>query len=107
MSDPFDERAPSADEPSDEELSDPAELQSAGDLDEDELGTDPMEGGVEPPSHWSTVTRRRPTPSERSEDDDLDERLAQQRPDFGAEEDTAAGDEAGTAEVDEGTEFDE
>ncbi|SDP55187.1 hypothetical protein SAMN04487905_105162 [Actinopolyspora xinjiangensis] len=85
MSDPLDGETPSADEAvsSGDQPTDPARLQSAADLDEDELAVDPLEGGLEPPEDWSEVTRRRPTPSEHAEVPDLDQRLSEQRPDFG------------------------
>lgn len=102
MSDPFDAETPSADEVQNaEETRDPAELQSAGDLDEEELGTDPLEGGMEPPQRWSSVSRDPPTPSDQFEADDLDERLAQQRPDTTAEEDTGSVGETRTVDLDE------
>lgn len=87
MSDPLDASTPSADEvgPDPEDPQDPAELQSAGDLDEDELGVDPLEEGIEPPEHWSQTTAARPTPREAREGETLDERLAEERPDPGAE----------------------
>ncbi|SDK38114.1 hypothetical protein SAMN04487820_107121 [Actinopolyspora mzabensis] len=86
MSDPFDGETPSADETvSDGDgTRDPAQLQSAADLDEDELAADPLEEGIEPPDDWSRVSRQRPTPSEQSEGTGLDSRLAEQRPDFDA-----------------------
>ena len=86
MSDPLDAR-PSADEvpPSPEEPQDAASLQSAGDLDEDELGVDPMEDGVDLPDRWSAVTQERPTAAEQHEGETLDERLAEERPGGDAE----------------------
>ncbi|GAB2682085.1 hypothetical protein GCM10027271_49360 [Saccharopolyspora gloriosae] len=87
MSDPLDASTPSADEvgPDPEDPQDPAELQSAGDLDEDELGVDPLEAGVEPPEHWSQTTAARPTPREERAGETLDERLAEERPETGAD----------------------
>ncbi|WP_243789078.1 hypothetical protein [Saccharopolyspora gloriosae] len=87
MSDPLDASTPSADEvgPDPEDPQDPAELQSAGDLDEDQLGVDPLEEGVEPPESWSQTTAARPTPREEREGDTIDERLAEERPDLGAD----------------------
>jgi hypothetical protein len=83
MSDPLDATTPSADEttPDPREPEDPAQLQSAESLDEDELGTDPLERGVEPPEHWSPVAEGRPTPREQREGDTLDEHLAAEVPD--------------------------
>jgi hypothetical protein len=60
---------------------DAAAVQSAPSLDEDEIGTDPLERGVEPPEHWSTVAADRPTPRQQREGSSLDERLAAERPD--------------------------
>lgn len=86
MSDPLNASTPSANEvePDPAELEDPAELQSAGDLDEDELGTDPLEGGVEPAEHWSAVAEGRPTPAEQRAGETLDERLADESRDVGS-----------------------
>jgi hypothetical protein len=83
MSDPWEGTTPSANEtePDPENLQDPLELQSAGDLDEDELGVDPLEAGAEPPDDWSEVTDQRPTPREQREGETLDVRLAEERPD--------------------------
>lgn len=83
MSDPWDASTPSADEvgPDPADPQDPAELQSAGDLDEDEIGTDPLEGGMDPPERWSGVVEDRPTPSEQREGDTIDERVAEERAD--------------------------
>lgn len=85
MSDPLDGSTPTANEtpPDPDDLQDPVELQSAGDLDEDELGVDPLEEGIEPPENWSEVTENRPTPSEQREGEKLDERLAEERPERG------------------------
>ncbi|SFS82711.1 hypothetical protein [Saccharopolyspora flava] len=71
---------PNETEPDPQELEDPANLQSAEDLDEDELGTDPLERGVEPPEGWSATARERPTPREEREGRTLDERIAEERP---------------------------
>lgn len=83
MSDPFDAQTPSANEVSPDPLApeDPADLQSAGDLDEDELAVDPLERGVEPPESWSTVAEERPTPREMRAGESVEERLAEERPD--------------------------
>ncbi|MEU6129746.1 hypothetical protein ABZ805_11305 [Saccharopolyspora sp. NPDC047091] len=87
MSDPLDAETPSADEvgPDPADPQDPADLQSAGDLDEDELGVDPLEEGVEPPEHWSRDAADPPTPREQREGETIDERLAEERPDPAAE----------------------
>lgn len=87
MSDPTEGTTPSGDEvpPDPEEIRDAAELQSAADLDEDELGKDPLEEGVEPPERWTPVTEARWTPRETREGLTLDERLGEEVPDSGSE----------------------
>ncbi|GAA4007601.1 hypothetical protein GCM10022247_32150 [Allokutzneria multivorans] len=50
-------------------------------LDEDRIGVDPLEEGVEPPEHWSGVDQHGTTPNEQREGETLDERLAEERPD--------------------------
>lgn len=81
MSDPLNASTPTPNETEPDEPEDPANLQSAEDLDEDELGTDPLERGVEPPEGWSRTSQERPTPREQREGSSLDERLAEERPD--------------------------
>lgn len=83
MSDPFEGRTPSANEvePDPQDPEDPNDLQSAQNLDEDELNVDPLEEGVEPPERWSSVAEERPTPREQREGETLDERLTEERPD--------------------------
>lgn len=87
MSDPFEGETPSANEVSPEPggPEDPADLQSAGDLDEDELGADPLEEGMEPSEEWSAVATERPTPREMREGSSVEERLAEERPDRGTD----------------------
>lgn len=86
MSDPLNGATPTSDEvqPDPQEPTDPAELQSAGDLDEDELDADPLEEGVEPPEHWSAVAAGRPTPGEEHAGSTVEERLGEEAPDFGS-----------------------
>lgn len=83
MSDPLNASTPSANEvePDAQAPEDPAALQSAQDLDEDQLDVDPLERGVEPAEHWSQVAESRPTPREQREGDTLEERLAEERTD--------------------------
>jgi hypothetical protein len=50
-------------------------------LDEDELRVDPLEGGVEPPEHWSAVDRHGTTPEEVREGEPIEQRLAEEEPD--------------------------
>ncbi|MFE2758011.1 hypothetical protein ACFXGA_39015 [Actinosynnema sp. NPDC059335] len=60
---------------------DPAALNSAEDLDEDRLRKDPLEAGMDPPEHWSGVTKYGMTPWEESHPRPLDQRLAEEQPD--------------------------
>jgi protease I len=53
-------------------------------LDEDELATDPLEDGVEPPESWSGADRFGTTPREQREGEPLDDRLAEEEPDVAA-----------------------
>ncbi|GAA2795011.1 hypothetical protein [Saccharopolyspora taberi] len=80
MSDPAEGTTPTPDETGPDGPADPANLQAAPDLDEDELGVDPLERGVEPPERWSRVSADRPTPREQREGETLDDRLGQERP---------------------------
>lgn len=50
-------------------------------LDEDELATDPLEGGMEPPDDWSGADRFGTTQREQRTGEPLDERLAEEEPD--------------------------
>lgn len=56
-------------------------MPGAEDLDEDRLGIDPLEGGIEPPERWSGADRFGTTPREEREGPDLDQRLAEEEPD--------------------------
>jgi hypothetical protein len=69
---------------------DPAALSSAEDLDEDRLRVDPLEQGMDPPEHWSGVTKYGMTPWEQAHPRPLGERLAEERPDPAAEAPAAA-----------------
>ncbi len=64
---------------------DPAALSAAEDLDEDRLHVDPLEEGMDPPEHWSGVTKYGMTPWEEAHPRPLGERLAEERPDPTAE----------------------
>src|SRR4051812_14565096 len=57
------------------------DLTTSEQLDEDELGVDPLEGGVEPPEDWSGADRFGTTPREQRAGETLDERLAEEEPD--------------------------
>jgi hypothetical protein len=67
--------------PPDQVETDPAALSSAEDLDEDRLGVDPLEEGVEPPESWSGADRYGTTPFEQSQGEGLDRKLEAERPD--------------------------
>jgi hypothetical protein len=54
-------------------------------LDEDEMGVDPLEDGMDPPEHWSGAVRYGTTPLEQAIDRPLAERLAEERPDLRVE----------------------
>lgn len=56
-------------------------MPGAEDLDEDRLGVDPLERGIEPPERWSGADRFGTTPREEREGPDLDHRLAEEEPD--------------------------
>ncbi|SDZ23808.1 hypothetical protein SAMN05421504_11129 [Amycolatopsis xylanica] len=60
---------------------DPAALTAAEDLDEDRLRVDPLDEGMDPPEHWSGVTKHGMTPWEEAHPRPLGERLAEERPD--------------------------
>lgn len=65
-----------------DEEHEPTTLQGAESLDADQLGSDPVERGVELPEHWSAETRSRPTPRAEREGESLDEHLAEEVPDI-------------------------
>lgn len=54
-------------------------------LDEDELATDPLEAGMDPPDDWSAADRYATTPREQRAGESLDDRLAEEQPDIVAE----------------------
>jgi hypothetical protein len=51
-------------------------------FDEDNLGLDPLEEGMDPPEHWSQADRFGNTERELREGQDLDHRLAEEQPDI-------------------------
>jgi hypothetical protein len=59
-----------------------ATLEPSEELDQDELGADPVERGVQPPADWAASDRYGVTASEQAEGEDIDDRLAEERPDF-------------------------
>ncbi|MBF6168893.1 hypothetical protein IU486_29740 [Streptomyces gardneri] len=60
---------------------DPAALNSAEDLDEDRLRSDPLEAGMDPPEHWTGVTKYGVTPWEQAHPRPIGDRLAEEEPD--------------------------
>ncbi len=81
---------------------DPAALNSAEDLDEDRIRVDPLEEGMDPPEHWSGVTKYGMTPWEQAHPRGLGDRIAEERPDPAAEVTTGIDSRAG-AGADEDT----
>lgn len=65
---------------------DPAALSSSEDLDEDRMQVDPLEEGIEPPERWSEAGHFGTTRAEQQEGTSVEERVAEERPDFGADE---------------------
>lgn len=86
MTDPRDVPRPSPD-PSGADVTeqqgfteDPATMQSSEDLDEDRIGADPLEEGMEPPEGWAAADRHGTTANEQRSGESLDQRLAQEQP---------------------------
>ncbi|WP_245839500.1 hypothetical protein [Nocardia donostiensis] len=89
------------DPPQDTGAPDAAETDAAGlsaseDLDEDELRSDPLEEGMDPPEHWSGVDQYGMTPREERTPRPMDDRLDEEQPDTVAD----PPDEPGPAESD-------
>ena len=63
------------------EYGEPATMDSTEELDEDELGTDPLEGGLDAPDGWAEADRWGTTPREEREGESLDQRLREEEPD--------------------------
>jgi len=64
---------------------DPASVSSAEDLDEDRLRVDPLEEGMDPAEGWTGSDKYGMTPYEQAHPRPLDDRLAEEQPDFGSE----------------------
>jgi hypothetical protein len=62
---------------------DAAALSASQSLDEDNLGEDPLEKGIEPPEQWAAADGFGTTASEQRAGETLDQRLAQEQPDVG------------------------
>src|SRR5690606_15888150 len=73
--------APQDSGPPDAVETDPAALNSAEDLDEDRLRSDPLEKAMDPPEDWTGVTEYGMTPYEQAHDRELGERRAGEEPD--------------------------
>lgn len=58
---------------------DAAAISSSEDLDEDQLRSDPLEEGMDPPEHWAGVDQYGMTPREENEPRPLDERLDEEQ----------------------------
>jgi hypothetical protein len=54
-------------------------------LDEDELGADPLEGGMDPAEGWTAANRHGTTAREQATDRPLSTRLEEERPDVATE----------------------
>lgn len=77
-------------------------------LDEDDMGVDPLEGGMDPPEGWSGADRYGTAPNEQGDERPLDDRLDEERPDVGTGLDPATnedrpGPDAPSAEMDDAT----
>jgi len=59
----------------------PEPLSGADRLDEDELGVDPFESGMDPPERWSEADRFGMTKGEQRRGAPLDQRLSEEEPD--------------------------
>lgn len=55
----------------------------AEDVDEDRIGLDPLEEGMDPPEQWAAADRYGVTAAEQREGESLDQRLAQETKDVG------------------------
>lgn len=65
---------------------DPAALGSSEELDEDWLGLDPLEEGIEPPERYAYSDRFGTTPREEAEGESLEDRLRQEQADVQPDE---------------------
>jgi hypothetical protein len=67
-------------------------LDSSDTLEDDPAG-DPLDVGYEPADRWSGANRFGTTPAEEAQGESLDQRLSEEEPDFGADEDDTDTDE--------------
>lgn len=63
------------------------EIEDASDTLDGDPGDDPLDRGVIPPQHWSTASRYGTTAAEEEDGESLDQLLAEEEPDSGAEAD--------------------
>jgi hypothetical protein len=61
-------------------MTNPEPLSGADRLDEDELGVDPFEAGMDPPEQWSEANRFGMTEGEQRRGAPLDQRLSEEEP---------------------------
>ena len=70
------------------------EIEDAADTLDGDPGDDPLDRGVIPPQHWSTASRYGTTAAEEEHGESLDQLLAEEEPDLGAELDDALPEDA-------------
>lgn len=80
---------------------DAAALSSSEELDEEELGVDPLERGVEPTERWAEADHYGMTPTEQRRGEPLEDRLRQEQRDTTAEDIADTG-ELGDTEIAQG-----
>lgn len=60
-------------------------MEQSESLDEDDMGVDPLEAGMDPPEEWSASSRYGTTATEQAGDRPLDDRLEEERPELTGE----------------------
>lgn len=80
---PSDAPSPYQPDPGDGVNTDLTSSVGAEDLDEDRIGLDPLEEGMDPPEQWTAADRFGVTAAEQREGESLDQRLAQETHDVG------------------------
>lgn len=73
----------------------------AEDLDEDRLGLDPLEEGMDPPEQWAASDQFGVSGEEHRDSESLDQRLAQETEDVAAEPDLPGENPGQTTEINE------
>ncbi|MDT8915557.1 hypothetical protein [Amycolatopsis sp. PS_44_ISF1] len=66
---------------SDRDAAEPELMSPSESLDEDDLGIDPVEAGIDPPEHWSAADHYGTTAAEVREGETHEQRLAEEQPD--------------------------